>query len=829
MPRPLAVFACAASLFVSLAPAAPLSSRLTLDERRSLQREALLIIEMMQDFHYSDRPFRELDSKELLDRYLTRLDPDRLVLTAPEVEFIHRRFERNLKTVYLFKGDLQPALEIFDQFASRALAHCQWLDARCRRPIDLSADEKVRTERREAAWPADARSAEELWDRWLKLEYLGEILTGREEPAAIASIIRRNHETRRRIEEMDPLAVRELFLNTLLELFDPHSGYFSRDHAREFDLMMSATLVGVGVDLQSVDGHFTIQALEPGGPADKQGEIHPGDVIQAIGEAGSPAVPIDGRRSREVVEMIRGKPGTIVELTVRHVGEGDSTVVKLTRAQMPLQDGRVRASLMMLPGEGRQVPVGLISLPSFYGKIDDSTDPSSMTRDVRELIERLSEQKIEGLVIDLRNNGGGLLDEAIHLAGLFVPDGPMVQVVGLDGKTEVLRNDTPGVAYTGPLVVLTSGNSASASEAFSGILRCHRRALIAGAQTTFGKGTVQGATDLHSLPPETARAPQSLWGAVRITRQRYHLPDGDSPQVNGIRADIPLPEYEPPRSHERDLPHALPWSSIASAMPSTPAANTTAALSDDLKNRLAALADSRRQLPEFELARRIVAWKHRWWDADELSLQLERRRRLRADCDAEHHLLRTKRQEFVAREGYSRTSIDLAAVRDADDRHQALLRSRRLASGAPCAGRFEWNVYHHVGADGRIREIKVDRLDYDAVPGEADALAAAWTSTVGTAPAPGKIQAVLADLRARQRSRDEAPDIPAVFRTHLGAGLTPAALASGMDAFFQTAAELDGDALRDHPSLDVPLRESLRIAADWARLQHEPSPAIPSQ
>ena len=818
---------CFCGLALAPACATPLDAILPADERRSLQHEALLVIELLQGLHYADRPFRDFSAHELLDRYVERLDRDHLMFTAPDLEFMHHRFDRDLKPVYLFKGDLHPAFEIFDLFAARALARFAWIEQRLRRPFDFTADAKVAVDRRKAAWPASDDAADALWDRWLQLEVLNEMLDGRDQAGAAGEVRRRYAESRRQIEEMDPLVVRERFLDALLEIFDPHSGYFSRDSAEQFDAMMSGSVVGIGVELRGLHGRFIVETVQPGGPADRSGRINPGDEIASVAAAGGAPVEVSGRRLRELVELMGGPPGSKLSLAVRPQGAGPPMLVPLERARVEIARDHARGVVVTVPGD-RPVPVGVLTLPAFYGAPGDSARAASVSTDVRELLRQFSTRGVEAVVIDLRDNGGGLLDEAVKLAGLFIRPGPVVLVRGLGGNVDEHRSDNPAVAFAKPLVILTSRNSASASEAFAGALQCYSRAVIVGAESTFGKGTAQDFIDLRKLVPSTPAPHQDSWGVLRVTRQYYFLPDGGTPQQKGIAADVALPTYYSPEPMEKDLPHALPGEVVAAHLQAD-AVPGIATVTDDLLGRLRAATLARiHDLPEFALQKRAIEFHRQWWTREEWSLQLDARQRERAGQDQTRAALRKERQELEAQLENPTESVDLAVVADAERIHQAALRARTLPDGSSCVNHFFWNVfYYELTPGGRIREIRVDALDFEACAANRAPLVAAWTRATNLPLADDQVAAILADLKRRSRTPDEAPDIPAVFRKQTGADISNRLLAAGMDAFFKQAIELDGEVLRERPGLDVSLRESLRIAADWARIQPESPQAQP--
>ncbi len=807
---------CFLRLTLLLDAARPLDAVLPAEERRSLQREALLVIELLQGLHYSDRPFSELDAHEFLDRYLDELDADHLILTAAEVDFIHHRFDRNLKPVYLFKGDLHPAFEIFDLFAERAAARCEWIDRRLGQPFDLGTDARQAVDRRKAARPATAADAEALWERWLRLQIIGEMLDGRNEPAAVDAVRASYLEYRKSIVQIDPLAVRERFLNSLLESFDPHSGYFSRDSARQFEVQMSGAVVGIGVELRGNHGRFFVDSVQPGGPADRCARISPGDEVISVAEAGAPPVMTAGRRLSELVELIGGAVNTPVTLGLRPQGTDQTISLTLNRARVEIASDHAQGAVVTVPGPDRARLIGLLTLPSFYGTSGEGASPASVSRDARELLTQFAARRVEAVVIDLRGNRGGLLPEAVQLTGLFQRGGPAALLRGLNGKVDEMRADNSTVDFTGPLVVLISHVSASASEAFAGALQCYRRAIIAGAATTFGKGTSQDFVDLRKLSPGPTAA-RDNWGTARVTRQFFYLPDGRSPQRSGVAADIVLSGFPESAPTEKDLPHALPPEAVASHLPAEPAAGTARVTPELLADLRAASRARQESLPEFALQRRAIAWHARRSAPAELSLQLDLRRRERADEDAARQALFMEGRALTETQAYAVTAVDLPLVAENNRVHQAALRSRTLADGSTCLNRFCWNVfYYQPRPDEAAREIRIDSLDFEGAEAIREPLAQAWSQASGHPLSLDQVATILSDLSRRRGNIVDPPDYPAIFRRQTGAEIDPHALAAGMDAFFRTAIEFDREARHDGLGLDIPLRESLRIAADWA-------------
>ena len=806
----------------------PLEQRLPLSERRLLQQDALFTIQFLQSYHYASRPFHELAAPEFLDSYLSRLDPDRLILTAADVAFVHRRFDRNLKTVYLFAGDLHPAFEIHDLFLSRALARCDWIAARLQPGFVSEGTGELQFSRSDSAWPADSTAADTLWTQWLQMQTAGEIIDGRSADQATALVRERYARFRAQLAGTDPLAVREQFLSCLLEFFDPHSGYFSRANADEFNVAMAGAVAGIGLDLNAVDGRFFVQAVAPGGPCDLQGDIRPGDELLALSEDGQPPKPLAGLRLREVVALARGKPDSRVTLSLKNPAAPDTPrTVVITRTRVDLSARHACAYLVQVPTDAGTRPIGVVDLPAFYGSAPEEGVEVSMAADVRSLLEQLSAAGARGLVVDLRDNGGGVLSEATRLGGLFLAGGPLLHVQGNDAPVETLRDEDAGCAYNGPLVILTSRQSASASEAFAGAMRCYDRALVLGAETTFGKGTVQAYIDISSLP-NVATDLRRVGGVARITRQLYYLPDGRSPQLAGVKSDLVLPGYRHPEMKTEDsLPHALPATSIPQPEPLPALPPEIARLTPALRQELQSRSEKRQTaLPEFELRRRSTECYNDWWGGTTIPLSIGQRREQQAARDETRSRLRKESHQLGTQSAFAYRRFDLPATLAAREAHQRVLRTRRTGAGGPCIDCYDSGIYYYcTPADGSIRDIPLAALDLEECRTAAATLAAAWTEASGVAMPVDNVRAVLADLEEQREHPGTTRPVEELFRSQFPDAIDGPALARGLSAFFRAAVELSPRLTHDLGELDVPLRESLRLAADWADIAPATPPA----
>lgn len=785
-----------------------IDTQLTTIEKQQLQREARLIVDLLQNSHYSGRSFREIDNKTMITRFLEELDPQADILSADTVDFIHRRFDRTLKSVYLFRGDLQPAFEIFDIFIGQARPRVEWAQRRLDRGFDFTLDETYE----EVSKPQPFKNkddADRHWELMLKESVLVEQLRGREPSDATTEVKRRYEEFDRTIATFDSLSVRERFFDAIIRSYDPHSGYFSSDSAREFAVEMEKAVVGLGLDLRKEQGHCVVTAVQSGGSADLNSEITPGDVVEALGEGDGPWMPIEKLRLREIVKLMRGAAGTKLRVAYRPGGKDPKTEVMLERTRIVLGSDRARGEVRELRShDGTSRQIGSIKLPSFYTAGENGA-VTSVARDVRELLQAMSTTPLDGLVLDLRGNPGGALSEAAALSELFVPGGMMMLSRGLDGKLKQHSLKEGGPVYGGPLIVLTSANSASASEVFAGAMKFHRRALIVGAASTFGKGTMQNYIDVSMMAGKEAND----WGTLRLTMERFYLPDGGSVQRTGIPSDIVLPGLEPigPDRRESELPGAFAEEVVPPPAENAPAA---AAVSNSLVKRMSEIAAADfESLPEWELFREErTLWQYSF-SREARSLKLEDRSARWIEHRTALERARRDRRAITQKESYPVRAYEIDAVQSARETHEAKLRSGN-ADGQPVIGRLRQGSFVIETERGHLRKLRMDEIDFQNYSGDAVVLAAAFSAATGTTASAAAITTFLEELSLLEHKTD----IPvlAAARKISAATLTEESTRHGTEALLTRLTELDGEMKRERPGLDVPLRESLRLVSEWA-------------
>ncbi|MBM3833678.1 MAG: tail-specific protease [Verrucomicrobia bacterium] len=528
---------------------------------------------LLEHKHFLQQPFNDSISSKFLDRYLETLDYMHMHFLQSDLDDFES-YRTILDELVEKRGDLTPAHHMFSVFLRRLEQRVAYVgELLTTEKFEFKGNDRYSYDRRKSAPPKSLDEAKELWRQHLRYEILQEKLN-KEKPEEIgAKISRRYARLLRMFKEYDSDDVIELYLSSLARVYDPHSDYMGKSQFENFNVSMSLKLYGIGALLQSEDGYCRIKSLVPNGPAAKSKQIKENDRIIAVAQ-GDDNEPVDvvEMKLNKVVEMIRGVKGTKVRLTIIPADAPDPSVrktVALIRDEIKLEDQEAKAKLIELPGE-KTLRLGVIDLPSFYAEFElggKKTDgqPKSTTVDVRKLITKLNHEKVDGIILDLRRNGGGSLEEAINLTGLFIKEGPVVQVKDHDGKQMVERDTDPSVVYDGPLIVLTSRHSASASEILAGALQDYGRALIVGDDSTHGKGTVQALDQLDKYIRQSGLPPSNP-GALKVTIRKFYRASGSSTQLKGVTPDIILPSLNNyGEVGEAALDNPLPWDAIPSA------------------------------------------------------------------------------------------------------------------------------------------------------------------------------------------------------------------------------------------------------------------------
>lgn len=630
-------------------------------------RTSLTIVEQLRHNHFLSKPLDDSASSEVFDKYLEMMDPAKLYFLADDITRLERyRFKLDDA---LKRGNLEAAFDVFNSFQERQIDRLEYsltiIDDMLME-FDFTQKEYIDLDREFAAWPASQAEQDDLWRKRIKAAVLNMKLNGKE-LEEIQELLHKRYQNRlKQTAQTKSEDAFQLYINAFTSTYDPHTQYFSPRTSENFNINMSLSLEGIGAVLSSEDEYTSVVRLVPAGPADKGGDLKPSDRIVSVGQGSDGAlIDVVGWRLDDVVEMIRGPKGSIVKLEVIPEDTEISRLVEITRNTVELEEQSAQKKLITMNRAGRDYRIGVIEVPTFYidFKALQQGDPNfkSTTRDVRDLIDQLKAEDIDGLVIDLRNNGGGSLQEADALTGLFIKSGPTVQVKTAGRRPNIHSDTDDSAAWDGPMAVMVNRLSASASEIFAGAIQDYERGLIIGSQT-FGKGTVQTLVPLNR-------------GQLKITAAKYYRVSGQSTQHQGILPDIEFPElYDTSEIGESSLDDALPWDMIQPAV--YPRGQELDTFLDGLrKNHTARTADD----PDFRYLQAIVQRSEINRSREQLSLnEAERRAEKAADdawrLDLENTLLSAKGEEpyadFAALEAADEAKADAAAATDAKDEEE---------------------------------------------------------------------------------------------------------------------------------------------------------------
>ena len=610
---------CASAAGPCAAAEAPILAPLDVHPRTSLT-----IVEQLRHNHYVQKSLDDETSGEVLDNYLNTLDGARLYFTAADIAAIDN-YRHALDDAFK-RGDLRPAFDIFNRYQQRLVERLEYLLAELAKGVDafdFTLDDTIELDRSEAPWPADAESVNENWRKRLKSAVLNMKLNGKADGEIQELLTKRYRNRLKQALQTKSEDAFGLYVNALTSAYDPHTRYFSPRTSQNFKINMSLSLQGIGAVLRSEDEYTSVVRLVPAGPAAKSGRIKPSDRIVSVGQGRrGPLIDVVGWRLDDVVELIRGPKGSTVRLEVvpDESKEQVAKVVQLTRNTVKLEEQAAQKKVLSLHRDGRIHRVGVIEIQTFYADLkalkDGDPQYRSTATDVERLIRELDAEGIDGLVVDLRNNGGGSLQEADRLTGLFIRSGPTVQVKPARRQPNIYEDVDEGVVWDGPLAVMVNRLSASASEIFAGAIQDYGRGLVIGSRT-FGKGTVQTLVPLNR-------------GQLKITAAKFYRVSGRSTQHQGVLPNIEFPEiYNAEHIGESTLDGAMPWDQIQ------PAAYRQA---DGLQRALAFLGARHTERvadnPDFAYLRRLAERIKRNAETESLSLNEEVRRREMAEEEA---------------------------------------------------------------------------------------------------------------------------------------------------------------------------------------------------
>lgn len=601
---------------------------------------SLNVVELLRRHHYNKPPLDDARSAKIYDSYIKLLDPARSYFTADDIaEFEPWRLQFD---DFLKEGQLEPGFTIYQRHLERLIQRIEYALSLLENidSLDFTIDEELEIDRETASWARDRAELDDLWRKRVKDEVLRLKIAGKE-PAAIQELLTKRYRNQlTRLNQTRSEDIFQAYINAFAQTYDPHTSYLSPDNAENFDINMSLSLEGIGAVLQSDNEMVKIVRLVPAGPAEKSKQLVPADRIVGVAQGNDEMVDVIGWRLDEVVKLIRGPKGSKVRLEIipasNAPNDQTSRIVTLTREAVKLEEQAAKKSVLNLEHEGRSYKLGVIEIPAFYldFKAYRAGDPNykSTTRDVKKLLTELKQEKVDGVVIDLRNNGGGSLQEATELTGLFIEQGPTVLVRNSDGRVDVLADENPGAYYTGPMAVLVNRLSASASEIFAGAMQDYHRALIIGVQT-FGKGTVQSIQPLNH-------------GELKLTLAKFYRVSGQSTQHQGVVPDISYPsEVDTDEIGESALPEAMPWDRIHPAI--RPESDPFKPFLADLKARHDARAA---QNPDFVFTRERLQLSQELMKETRVSLNEAKRRSQQAAIEARQLKLENARRLALGEE-----------------------------------------------------------------------------------------------------------------------------------------------------------------------------------
>jgi len=613
---------------------------------------AMSVGRLLEEGHYTRQKLTEDVSRKFLQTYLEMLDFSHLFFTQKDVDDLNAKYGSSMAGDVLL-GNLKPAYEIYALYTKRMDDRVAKIKELLKQPIDFKGSATVELSRQKSSWPKDDAEADQLWRGRIANELLQEHLSEHpiEPPAQL--VARRYDRLARNVHEEDKDEQMKLYLDALAQAYDPHSEYLSKADMKNFSINMGLSLVGIGAMLRSEDGYAKIESLVPGGPAQADGRLKVGDRITAVAQGPADYVDVREMRLDKVVEMIRGKKGTHVRLLVIPSDATDPSRrknVELVRDEIKLKDQEARADIIIRKDEnGDPIKLGWLTLPSFYADMDKHQ--KSTTRDVLALLKRLKKENIAGLVIDLRRNGGGSLEEALSLTGLFLKSGPIVQTKDYNGSIRVSANPDPGIAYSGPMVVLTSRQSASASEIFAAALQDYGRAVVVGDKNTFGKGTVQTILPIGRFASLLgSRSDED--GALKLTIQKFYRVAGGSTQLHGVASDVILPSLSDlPEFGEGALKNALAYDEVAKAR-YTKWSDSHSLFIDQLRRR----SEERvKNDPEFHYVMEDIGRLRHKLDENRISLNEDQRKKelqedkLRKETRSKERLVRNQEEPQIYR------------------------------------------------------------------------------------------------------------------------------------------------------------------------------------
>ena len=528
------------------------------------REQSKLIYQLLSKYHYKKVTLDDSLSEKILKKYITSLDPNKEYFYSSDINYFNQ-YQYQMDD-YVISGYLEPAYEIFTVYNERVKNRIDYVFSILENEPDFTNNDELIFNRKDAVWFDDINQMNTYWEKKIKNAILNLKILGKDWDSNKETLNKRYKRFLKTISQFNSEDVFEMFINSYAELYDPHTNYFSPVNADRFEINMSKTFEGIGARLQQDVEYTTIFQVMPGGPAYRSKELEKGDKIIGVGQGDSDVFEdIIGWRLDDVVSKIKGPKGSVVQLLIlkkeSNVDDYPDTV-RLVRDKVDVVDEDATYEVIPYRANNNSYNLGLIKIPSFYINFEDAQkglkNYKSVTRDVKKCIDSLKSLSVDGIIIDLRNNGGGSLQEAIDLTGLFIETGPVVQIKSASGRIEVEKDFDRNIHYKGPLLVINNSFTASSSEIFSGALKDYNRGLVVG-ESTFGKGTVQNLINLERFFPNSSMQ----FGQLKITLAKYYRVNGGSTQKIGIEPHIEFPNiYDRSIYTENSRDNALDWDRI---------------------------------------------------------------------------------------------------------------------------------------------------------------------------------------------------------------------------------------------------------------------------
>jgi carboxyl-terminal processing protease len=502
---------------------------------------ARLAVQLIRERHLENQPIDDAVSQQLLTNFVELWDPSRLYFLAADIE--HFNQSQKLLDDELTNGEIGFAKRVFENFQQRQLELKQLISTFIDTEHDFAVEESIARKADDLPWAASDAELRERWRKRIKSELLAFKLDGQSDNDGRKKLHQRYENARQLLQLTEAVELLEMYLTALTRCLDPHSSYLAPSSKAEFDIAMTLQLQGIGARLRFADGNTTVESVVPGGSAAADGRLTTGDTIVAVRQSDDMLLTdVVGMKLSRVVDLIRGPADTVVRLKIQKA-TGESVIYDLTRTTVKLEGQEAHGTVIESGRwiDGATTRIGVLSLPSFYRDFQGAADGGqfkSTSRDVQKILALFRDQNVEALIVDLRGNGGGALDESVEVSGLFIPQGPVVQIQSKAGPVSVLSDQDPEMHWRGPLIVVCDRLSASASEILAGAIRDYRRGIIVGDPTAHGKGTVQNVISLSS---RISLLRQQDHGVLKLTVAKWYRVNGDGSQIHGIPADIAIP------------------------------------------------------------------------------------------------------------------------------------------------------------------------------------------------------------------------------------------------------------------------------------------------